>query len=469
MRRTKIVATIGPASESPDRIRALLQSGVEIVRLNFSHGRREEHERRLLTVRRVAAELSLTVAVLQDLAGPKIRIGPLEGETVYLRRGGRLTLTTRPVPGNEREISVSYAGLPGDVKPGDTLLLADGALSLEVEKVGSGEIECRVTAGGDLSSHQGLNFPGGILHAAGMTQKDKEDLACGVGLGVDWIALSFVRDARDVHQAREVLRAHGAEEIPLLAKIEKHEALDRLEEILEAADGAMVARGDLGVEIPLEQVPWAQKRIIAMCRARAKPVITATHMLRSMVSQPRPTRAEAGDVTTAVLDGTDAVMLSEETAVGKYPVEAAAVMARIAETADHHRLREEIFQEHRSGGSVPEAISHAACVLAQELHVRAIVTPTSSGSTARRVSSFRPAQPIVALSPSERVLRRLVLSWGVLPVLLPRLGSIAELMSTSVSEVRSRGLVRAGDTVIITAGVPLEVPGTTNAIQVHQV
>ena len=465
MRRTKIVATIGPACESTEKVRQMLQAGVDVVRLNFSHGDHSEHERSLRTVRQVAEELRMTVGVLQDLSGPKIRIGPLQGETVYLRRGARFVLTTNPILGNDREVSVSYKGLPGDVKPGDTLLLADGALSLQVDEIRSQEIVCRVTAGGDLSSHQGVNFPGGVLHTEGFTEKDREDLDCGMALGVDWVALSFVREARDVARVKDLLHARGAE-IPVIAKIEKHEALLCLDEILDASDGAMVARGDLGVEIPLEQVPWVQKQIIEKCRERSKPVITATHMLRSMVSQPRPTRAEAGDVTTAVLDGTDAVMLSEETAVGNYPVESVAVMARIAEMADSHRNREGIFQERKCRGSIPDAISHAACVLAQELQVKAILTPTSSGSTSRRISSFRPAQPILAMSQDSRVLRRLALSWGVTPVAIPQEASVEELISTAVSVACSRKFVQKGEKIVVTSGVPLGVPGTTNMIEV---
>lgn len=465
MRRTKIVCTIGPASQSPEALRSLIQSGMNVARLNFSHGTPGEHADRIAIIRELSRELSEPVAILQDLAGPKIRIGNIQAGEVALKPGSRFVLTSRPVPGDEREVSVSYPSLPREVSAGDTLLLADGALELKVIQTDGTNITCEVVVGGALSSHKGINLPTTTIKAPALTNKDIKDLSFGIDHGVDIVALSFVKEAQDIYLARGVLQVKGSD-VPIIAKIEKHEALENIDSILNAADGIMVARGDLGVESPLERIPQVQKMLIRKANALGKPVITATQMLRSMVSSPRPTRAEATDVANAILDGSDAVMLSEETAVGRYPAEAVRFMASIAEAT------EEIFpHEHYLNRrderklEVEEAIGYAACCVARDINASAIMTSTQSGSTARRIARHRPRQPILALSPNEATVRRLALTWGVSPLLVPYMESVDEMVRVCLEVARPR----LKGVVVIVAGTPLEQPGTTNLIQVERV
>lgn len=471
MRRTKIVGTIGPASRAPETLERLLVAGLGVARLNFSHGRHEEHGAAIRDLRAAARKLNRPLAILQDLAGPKIRIGEIPGGPVTLRAGAEFVLTSRPVAGSEREVSLTYAGLPADVAPGDSLLLGDGALELEVRHTDGRDIVCRVMVGGTISSHKGINAPTARIRAPILGEKDKADLLFGIAQGVDWVALSFVRDVTDIETVRAFLRDHDAA-LPLIAKIEKHEALDQADAIVQAVDGIMVARGDLSVEIPMHRVPRFQKELIARANRAGKPVITATQMLLSMVDNPRPTRAEVADVANAVLDGTDAVMLSEETAAGRYPVETVAMMARIAEDA------EQIFphagwEAQRLGGAAAmsrgDAVADAACELARDLGAAAILCCTATGATAQAVSRYRPACPILAPTSDPVAYRRLALVWGVEPMLIPSGDRVETVLDTALAEARQRGLLQPGQQVVLTAGVPLGGRGSTNLIKVETV
>ncbi len=469
MIRTKIVCTIGPASRPPEVLERLVRAGMDVARLNFSHGTQEEHGRTIAALRRIARRLGRPVAVLQDLAGPKIRIGPIRNGPVILEPGAAFTLTARKVPGDERTVSLNFPAVAAAVRKGDTLLLSDGALELEVVAADGRDIRCRVVIGGPLNSFKGVNLPARSLRTPSLTAKDKDDLRFGLKHEVDHVALSFVRSAGDIETVRRHMKRCGGS-APVIAKIEKHEALDDIDAIVEAADGLMVARGDLGVEIPLERIPRVQKDLIRKSREAGKPVITATQMLRSMVDSPRPTRAEVTDVANAILDGTDAVMLSEETAVGRYPVEAVAVMARIAREAE--RIPPACDGPRPEGlgpvpGSLPGAVACAAASLAADVGAAVIVTFTRSGSTARLVSRSRPRVPILAHTPEERTRRQLALCWGVLPVLGESVTSTDGMAAAALKAAKTTGLVKKGQTVVITAGVPTGVPGTTNLIKVE--
>ncbi len=471
MIKTKIVCTIGPASRSPKILERLIRAGMDVARLNFSHGTKEEHGRTIAALRRIARRLGRPVAVLQDLAGPKIRIGPIRNGPVILEPGAFFTLTTRKVPGDARAASLNFPAVAAAVRRGDTLLLSDGALELEVVAADGRDIRCRVVIGGPLNSFKGVNLPARSLRTPSLTAKDKNDLRFGLEHEVDYVAMSFVRSAGDIETVRRHMRRCGGS-APVIAKIEKHEALDDIDAIVEAADGLMVARGDLGVEIPLERIPRIQKDLIRKSREAGKPVITATQMLRSMVDAPRPTRAEVTDVANAILDGTDAVMLSEETAAGRYPVEAVVMMARIAREAE--RIPPSCDGPRPEGlgpvpGSLPGAVACAAARLAADVGAAVIVTFTRSGSTARLVSRSRPRIPILAHTPEERTRRRLALSWGVLPVLGESLANTDEMVAAALKAAKRAGLVKTGQTVVITAGVPTGVPGTTNLIKAEVV
>ena len=428
-RRTKIVCTIGPATASEERLRALIENGMNVARLNFSHGERAEHATVIARVRTLAEGLDAPVAILQDLAGPKVRIGNLAAGWVDLEADQPFTLTTRPVDGSRDRVSVSYDGLPAEVQPGDALLMADGTIELRIERVTDSEIQCRVVVGGRLGSRKGVNVPSGLGGLPILGDKDLDDLRFGVEQGVDYLGLSFVRSAADVRTARARIEALGGR-IPVVAKIETRAALEEFDDILDAADGIMVARGDLSIETPFARVPVVQKRLIAGANRRAKPVITATHMLFSMVAAPQPTRAEVADVANAIIDGSDAVMLSEETAIGEYPVRAVHVMAAIALETERATLRQ--AWPHRGDGDPPasdeEAVVQAACQLAARLPAAVIVTVTHSGETARLAATCRPAQPILAPTGAPEVYRQLALVRGVTPLLLP--GSADDLQAT---------------------------------------
>ncbi len=470
MPRTKIIATIGPASRSAERLEQLVSAGMDVARLNFSHGAQGEHAEAIERIRSLAKRLSRPVAILQDLAGLKIRTGEVAGGGVTLTPGASFTVTTREVAGDAKQVSVSRATLPQEVAPGDVVLLADGALDLKVESVRGTDILCRVVTGGVLGSRKGLNVPGRILDGSGLTPKDRDDLLFGIGTGVDFVALSFVRGAADILEARRLIEEAGGD-APLIAKIETQEALDNIDAILGAVDGIMVARGDLGVWTPIARVPLVQKALIEKCNHAGKPVITATHMLRSMVDKPRPTRAEVTDVANSVLDGTDAVMLSEETAIGAYPVEAVRTMAEVAaqtETSLPHDLWM-IRMQKSAGNTVSQAMASAVCRIAQDVDAAAIVTGTSTGSTARAVARFRPRHAVLALTSRETTYRRLTLTWGVTPCLIPRVEATDDLIREAVRTAREVLGVRAGQRVVITAGVPAGVPGSTNLIKVEEV
>ncbi|MEI6310406.1 MAG: pyruvate kinase, partial [bacterium] len=417
MRRTKIVATLGPASDSEETLRGLIRGGVDVVRLNFSHGRAEEHQARLELVRRLAAEEGRAVAILQDLQGPKIRTGRLVGGgPVQLVEGAFLTLSNEPMEGTAERVSTSYPSLPEDVKQGDRILVDDGLLELRVEAVTGGEVRTEVMHGGPLGEHKGINLPGVAVSAPALGEKDLRDLALGLQMGVDYVALSFVREAEDLRKLRRVIEAAGSD-TPIIAKLEKPEALAQLGEILAACEGVMVARGDLGVELSPEAVPSAQKRIIEAANRAAKPVITATQMLESMIDHPRPTRAEASDVANAIFDGTGALMLSGETAVGRFPLETIRTMNAIACQAEGelshwgHRWARDTHTDLTS-----QAVAHAAVDLAEDLGVALIVAFTRGGATARYLAQLRPAVPILAFTPRLETYRRLALYWGVVPL-----------------------------------------------------
>lgn len=467
MRRTKIVGTLGPASWTPEILEELIRAGLDVVRLNFSHGDRETKGEHIAMVREVAARLGRPVAVLQDLAGPKVRIGVFEDGPVTLRPGQPFTLTARDVPGCDGEVGLVYKDLPNDVKPGDTLLLADGALEMTVERIDGPDILCRVVNGGELGSNKGINLPSGTISAPILDDKDIADLRFGLERGVDYVALSFVRTGNDVRRALEVMAAAGRR-VPLIAKIEQQQGIANIEEIMDLADGVMVARGDLGVEIPFEQVPTIQKRLIAAANRRGEPVITATQMLKSMVESPRPTRAEVSDVANAVLDGSDAVMLSEEMAVGAYPVGAVRAMDRIARAAEaDFPFRTWAERYDRDGAlSVDEAVARSAVRTAEAVAADAIVTLTKSGGTTRLIAKYRPSQPVLAATDDERTWRALALVWGAVPLLTPAGDDLDDLVAAALDQAVAEGHLRPGQRVVVTAGLPLRKTGGTNLVKV---
>jgi pyruvate kinase len=471
MRKTKIVCTIGPASESLEVLKELIRAGMDVARLNFSHGTYEEHKARIDTIREAAREVGKTVAILLDIKGPKIRTGLIENGEAELKEGDKITLTTEEVLGTSEKVSISYKGLPEDVRPGSRLLIDDGLIGLTVESVEGNEIHCRVINGGVLKNRKGINAPGVRLRIESVTEKDIADIRFGIEQGVDIIAASFVRSADDVLTVRRILEESGAE-MDIIAKIEAEEALEKLDEIIQVADGLMVARGDLGVEIPTEEVPLWQKIMIEKCNKAGKPVITATQMLDSMQRNPRPTRAEASDVANAIFDGTDAIMLSGETAAGKYPVEAVKTMARIAERTEE-AIRDNLIGSRATRmtdrHTVTDALSHAVATIAHELEAKAIITSTTSGYTARMVSKQRADSPIIAVTPREDVARRLCLLYGVYPVVTKETSSTDEMLEVAVEGALTTDLVRMGDLVVITAGVPVGQPGTTNLLKVHTI
>jgi pyruvate kinase len=466
-RKTKIVCTIGPASESPQVLEALIQAGMNVARLNFSHGSHEEHLRKIKTIRQISDQLKQTVAILQDLAGPKIRIGVMKEGGVELKRGKEFCLTNEVLVGDEKKASMTYPNLPREVKAGDRILLADGTIELQTLESDGKNIRCEVIVGGLLTSHKGMNFPTGTIQASAFTEKDHENLLFGIKHGIDFIALSYVKEAADIEGVKKILKQESAD-IPLIAKIERKEALEKIDEIILVSDGIMVARGDLGMETPIEKIPNVQKKLIQKANALGKPVITATQMLRSMVDHTQPTRAEVTDVVNAIYDGTDAVMLSEETATGQFPVEAFQMMAKIAQSAEEefpHPLF--LRRETEEGMNLQQAITYAASLLAEEVGAKVIITPTESGSTARWVSKLRPRQPILALSQHLSTIRRLNLCWGVYPVLVSDWKDTDEMLERSKRMPKELGMASKGEKIVVIAGVPISIPGTTNLIKVE--
>jgi pyruvate kinase len=480
MPRTKIVATVGPASRRPEALERLIQAGVNVFRLNFSHGTQDEHLEVIRGVRDIAARLHRPIALLQDLSGPKIRTGKVKDGRIELAKGARLAITTdTSIEGTAELISTTYEPLPRDARAGDQILLDDGNLELRVLSVSSGRVECEVVDGGSLRSNKGMNLPGVALSTPALTEKDRRDLLFGVQHQVDYVAMSFVRRAEDVLEAKALIRSMG-EATPLIAKIEKPQAIENLESILAASDGVMVARGDLGVEIGTEDVPIVQKRIIQMANAAGKVVITATQMLESMIENPRPTRAEASDVANAILDGTDAVMLSGESAVGRFPVETVETMARIASYTEEHgmsAIRPRRADARRGdlppspvgpGTPVTRSLTRVAVSVAEELGCKLILAFTESGITACLVARHRPRVPVVAVTYDDRVYRRLALWWGVVPLKSEFVENTDDLLAAGEERLKARGLAQRGDTILMLSGHSMAA-AATNMLRVHTV
>ena len=469
IRRTKIVATIGPASRSPEVLEKLVDAGMNVARLNFSHGTRADHEETVRNLREIASRRGIALALLQDLQGPKIRTGRFKEGRVELEPGARFIITADDVEGDAERVSTTYKGLPEDVRPGLDLLLDDGNLHLRVDSVRGRDIHTTVVIGGPLSNNKGINIPGADLSIPALTEKDLEDLQTGTELGVDWVAISFVRTRDDLLLARHYLTRYGSR-AKLMAKIEKPSAVERFADILSEADGIMVARGDLGVELPPEQVPVIQKRLIHACQEAGKPVITATQMLESMIDHPRPTRAEASDVANAIFDGTDAVMLSAESAAGKYPVEAVRMMDRIARNTESSLEYAQIIDAHQvPQRTTQDAVALASCEVSDTLDAAAIVCFTATGSTVWRVSRNRPRAPVAAFTPNERVRNQLAIAWGVVPRLAEDPSDTDDMVRIANQCVRDANLAEVGERIVITAGVPFGMHGTTNLIRVERV
>jgi pyruvate kinase len=465
-RHSKIVCTIGPATRSPRMIRKLIAAGMDVARLNFSHGTHQEHAQSIAMLRDAAAEYKKPLAILADLQGPKIRTGALAGGgTVLLRGGQKFVITTAKVLGDSTRVNTTFYPLPREVKSGDRILLSDGLIEMRVEKTTRTEVICQVINGGILGEHKGINLPGVKLHVPAITEKDRVDLRFALAHGADYIAASFVRRPEDVHLAKELVR-RAKKDTPVIVKLEKPEAIENLEQILPVSDGVMVARGDLGVEMNPEQVPVVQKNIIARAREFRRPVITATQMLESMTENPRPTRAEASDVANAIFDGTDAVMLSAETATGRYPVETVAMMARIIEAAESsiHEFPRPAGQERLK---VAETVAELVCHASRELHMKLIAVFTHSGFTARLISRYRPLVPIVAFSPEADTRRRMALLWGVTPRSIVDIKKIDALPGLAEKRLLEERLARKGDVIAIVAGTPMGVRGTTNIVKFH--
>jgi pyruvate kinase len=486
-RSTKIVATLGPASSEREVLKRMIAAGVDVVRMNFSHGSREDHIHRTEVLRDVSRELGRTVGVMVDLQGPKIRIGKFDSGGVKLEKGARFVLDADCALGNHERVGLDYPELPRDVRAGDVLLLDDGRIVLDVREVHGSEIRTQVRHGGELTNNKGINRQGGGLTAPALTAKDMDDIRVATQLKADFLAVSFPKSGADMYMARELMRAAGGQAL-LVAKIERAEAITALGDIIDASDAIMVARGDLGVELPFEEVPLAQKRVIREANLHGKPVITATQMLESMVHAPRPTRAETSDVANAILDGTDAVMLSAETAVGEYPLEAVQAMVRIAREIEKQRKgrgpafdmavgrrREELERLHKGepGDFRPtrteDAIAVAVCAAADLMNVPLIVCFTSSGFTARTVASYRPSVPIFAVTPEPDTFRQLALVWGVIPALVEHLPNYDSMLAVARHKLLELNLADPGERVVVTAGVPFDQPGTTNLLKIEAV
>lgn len=468
MLRTKIICTLGPSSEDKHTIRQLIKAGMNIARINLSHGTHDEHRKRINALKEVCGELKVNVALLLDTKGPEIRLGTFYGGKITLKKGQEFILTSKPLIGDEKIAFINFDNIAKTVEPGEKILLSDGLIELCVKKIEGENVICTVLNSGEIGDRQGVNIPNKSLPLPALTQRDIEDLQFAVKVGADFVAASFVRKADDVREIRRVLDKNGGSDIHIIAKIENQEGINNIDEIIDVADGIMIARGDLGVEIPVEDVPLVQKKIIFKCNIAGKPVITATQMLDSMIRNPRPTRAEATDVANAIFDGTDAIMLSGETAAGKYPVEAATMMAKIAEKADIAAL-EAGKQRQITVKSITDAISHATCSIALELGAKAIITSTKSGYTARAVAKFRPKAPIIAVTYNEKVIKTLQLIRGVMPLKVNKTSTTDEMFHEALKGAVTSGMVISGDLVVITAGVPVNVTGTTNLIRVHVV
>jgi pyruvate kinase len=470
MRRTKIVCTIGPSIDTEERIEALIEAGMDVARLNLSHGRREEHLRRLKMIREVAARMNKNVGILFDTRGPEVRTGDLAEDKVKLLDGQDFILTTEPVMGTAQRVSVTYPDLHLDIAVGCLILIDDGLISLKVIKVDGRDIHCTVMHGGELRSYKGLNTPGTRISLPAVSEEDRTDIKLALEHEVSFLAASFTRSVEDVLEIRKLVEDCGGQ-IMILAKIESIEGVENYDSILEVSDGVMVARGDLGVEIPPEEVPILQKEFIEKCNQAGKPVITATQMLDSMIRNPRPTRAEASDVANAIFDGTDAVMLSGETAVGRFPIESVQTMSRIAvrteESLDYKSILEKMSP--RIKKTVTDAISYSTSHIAAELGADAIITATQSGHTARMVSKYRSKAPVIAVSSRRQIAAQLTLTWGVTAIICPPVSSTDDMFANAIQASLKEGLIKEGNLVVITAGVPVGVSGTTNLLRVETV
>ncbi len=470
MRKTKIICTIGPACESVEKLKELMNAGMNVARFNFSHGTHEEQKKKFENVGRARREVGLPIATMLDTKGPEIRLKDFENGKVELTAGQKFTLTTEEVMGTSQRASITYKNLKNDISVGTTILMDDGLIEMVVEKITDTDIECKVINGGFVSNHKGVNVPGAVLSMPYISEVDKQDILFGIETGFDFLAASFARTKEDILQVREILDAHDSK-MKIIAKIENMQGIENLEEILSVSDGIMVARGDMGVEIPMEEVPVLQKKMIKKAVLQGKHVITATQMLESMIKNPRPTRAEATDIANAIYDGTTAIMLSGESAAGLYPVEAVKTMAKIAERAEEdidYRAR-----MHRQGllekPDVTTSISHATCTTATELDAAAIITVTMSGFTAGMISRYKPDCPVLGCTVNSSVCRQLNLLWGVYPVLIKKEETAEALFSEAVFECKRAGYIKSGDIVVLTAGVPLGISGKTNMIRVVEV
>ena len=470
MRKTKIICTIGPASESEERLRELMLAGMNVARFNFSHGSHEEHKAKFDRVIKVSSELKLPVATLLDTKGPEIRLKDIEGGKTELVSGQKFILTTEEILGNNEKVTITYKGLKDDINVGTTILIDDGLIEMVVDEINETDIICSVVNGGPISNHKGVNIPGAALSMPYISDVDRSDIMFGCDMDFDFLAASFVRCKEDILEVRKIIEEHGSH-MKIIAKIENTQGIRNLDEILEAADGIMVARGDMGVEIPMEEVPIVQKQMIKKAEALGKHVITATQMLESMIKNPRPTRAEATDIANAIYDGTTAIMLSGESAAGLYPVEAVKTMAKIAERTEedidyNSRLRR---RKDIDNIDTTTAISHATCTTAMDLKAAAIITVTISGFTAGMIARYKPSCPIIACSVSPRTCRQLNLAWGVTPIWIARESTAEDLFDEAVHAVEKEGYIKKGDKVVLTAGVPLGVSGRTNMIRVVEV
>ncbi|MDO5707021.1 MAG: pyruvate kinase [Andreesenia angusta] len=471
LKKTKIVCTVGPASNDEELLIELMKNGLNVARLNFSHGTYEGHKEIIDTIKRAREKANRPVAIMLDTKGPEIRTGDFEGGKVFLETGQDVIVTTRQVMGNQELIPITYENIVNDVEVGNRILIDDGLIELKILEIKDTEIKCKVNNGGEVSNHKGINIPMVKISLPAVTQKDIDDIVFGIENEVDFIAASFVRKAQDVIDIRKVLEDNGGEDIDIISKIENYEGVENISEIVEATDGIMVARGDLGVEIPPEEVPLVQKDIIKRCNKVGKPVITATQMLDSMTRNPRPTRAEVTDVANSILDGTDAVMLSGETAIGKYPLEAVKTMARIGKRMEDSINYKKMIRTKSLdlGSTITESICFSASAGALNLGAEAILTPTSSGYTAKAVAKVRPRAPIIAAVQDDRVCRKLNLIWGVTPIISPPSNGTDELFEHSINSSKDHGLIKDGDLVFITAGIPVGVSGSTNMIKIHKV
>ncbi|MCR3955081.1 MAG: pyruvate kinase [Gudongella sp.] len=471
MKKTKIVATIGPASESEEMLRDLFKQGVNVCRMNFSHGDHAEHKVRMDRVKKVREEMGLPIAIMLDTKGPEIRLGDFKDGVVEIQQGQEFTLTTRDILGDETIIGVTYKDMPKDVEVGGIILIDDGLVEFRIKEITDTDIIMEALNGGTLKNHKGVNVPNVNINLPALTEKDISDIKFGIENDVDFIAASFVRKASDVNDIRRILEENGGLNIDIISKIENQQGLDNIAEIIHVSDGIMVARGDLGVEVPTEEIPLIQKDLIRMCNKAGKPVITATQMLDSMIRNPRPTRAEVTDVANAIIDGSSAVMLSGETAAGKYPLEAVRTMYNIAINTENSLDYKEMLKVRSIDNEITttNAISKATVNTASDLGAKAIITATSSGYTSKAISKFRPRAPIIAATTKKSVVRKMALEWGVYPVLAPESKSTDEVIELSIKSSLDAGFVDEGDLVVITAGIPVGLAGTTNMIKVHTI